>query len=392
MKFRTMLVATLVCLVCIACFGGASAAKTLVVDATKVACPTAGYTSIQAAVNAASAGDTIRICPGVYVEQVSIDKSLTLRAESGAILMPSSLQSNTTSLSDGSPLAVALLVANTSDVTINGLIVDGTNNAISACAPDFFGIAFQNASGTIRRSAVRNFKLTAALNGCQTGSGILVQSGGGQSSTVNIDTSSIHDFQKNGITANEVGTSVVIRANTVTGVGPTTGAAQNGIQIGYGATGSITNNTVTNNVWSPCIAVATCTAVATNILVYQSDGITVSNNNVSVSQIGIFIAANNATLTGNSSTANSVFDGIHFEGNSNEVRTSTVVNASESGIYVDGNSNVIENNTITEAAVGILSTTGSTGNLISGNNIFDCPIPIQDPKVRNIAQLLKPQR
>jgi parallel beta-helix repeat protein len=141
--------------------------------------------------------------------------------------------------------------------------------------------------------------------------------------------------------------------------------------------GPLTNNTVTNNVWSPCIAVATCAALATNILVYQSDGITVSNNNVSVSQIGIFIAANNATLTGNSSTANSVFDGIHFEGNSNEVRTSTVVNASESGIYVDGNSNVIENNTITEAAVGILSTTGSTGNLISGNNIFDCPVSIQ---------------
>lgn len=392
MKFRTTLLSILVCLPSAALFGHAAAAKTLLVDVNKVACPTAAYTSIQAAVNAASSGDTIRICPGVYVEQVSIDKSLTLSAESGAILMPSSLQTNSTSLSDGSPIAVALLVANTSDVTISGIIVDGTNNAISACSPDFFGIAFQNASGTLRRSTVRNFKLTAALNGCQTGSGILVQSGGGQSSTVNIDTSSLHDYQKNGITANEVGTAVVIQSNVVTGVGPTTGAAQNGIQIGFGATGSITGNTVTNNIWSPCTAVATCAAVATNILVYQSDGTTVTNNTVSVSQIGIFIAANSATLSGNHSTANSVFDGIHFEGNSNEVRASTVVNASESGIYVDGNSNVIENNTITEAAAGILTTTGSTGNLISANSIFDCPITIQDPKVRHISKLLKPQR
>ena len=45
-----------------------------------------------------------------------------------------------------------------------------------------------------------------------------------------------------------------------------------------------------------------------------------------------------------------------------------------------------------EAGVGILVTTGSTGYLISGNSIFDCPTTIQDPKVRNIAQLLKPQR
>ena len=39
-----------------------------------------------------------------------------------------------------------------------------------------------------------------------------------------------------------------------------------GIQIGFGAAGSIRNNTVTNNLWSPCTAIATCTAVATNIL------------------------------------------------------------------------------------------------------------------------------
>lgn len=392
MKFRTTFLAALVCLVSLASFARASAAKTLLVAVNKTTCPTATYTSIQAAVNAASSGDTIRICPGVYVEQISIDKSLTLNAESGAILMPSSLASNTTSLSDSSPLAVALLVANTTNVTISGLIVDGTNNAISACSPDFFGIAFQNASGTVTHSTVRNFKLTAALNGCQTGTGILVQSGGGQSSTVDVLASSIHDFQKNGITANEVGTSVLVHLNTVTGVGPTTGAAQNGVQVGYGATGTISNNTITNNVWSPCVAVATCTAVATNILVYQSDGITISENVVSVSQIGIFIAANSASLSTNASTANSVFDGIHLEGNSNTVRSSNVVNASESGIYVDGNSNTIESNGITEAAVGILVTTGSTGNLVSRNDFFDCPITIQDPKVRNIAQLLKPQR
>jgi parallel beta-helix repeat protein len=392
MNLRAILLAVLMLFVFSAIRSVPVAASQLLVDVDKVACPLASYTSIQAAVNAASPGDEIRICKGIYVEQVVIQKSLDIHADNGAILMPSAMVANSTSLFDASPLAVALLVTNASGVSVDGLIVDGTNSGISACAPDFFGIAFQNASGSIRRTVVRNFKLSASLNGCQTGTGILVQSGGGQISSVAIDSTSVHDFQKNGITANEVGTQVHIRGNFVTGVGPTTGAAQNGIQVGFGATGSIMDNTVSNNIWSPCVAVSTCTAVATNILVTQSDGVTVSGNSVSVSQVGIFIDANSAQLFDNQASANSVFDGIRLEGNSSYGRDNTVFNSSESGIFLDGDNNVVRNNTVTEASIGILKTTTSSGNLIQLNSIFDCPITIQDPSARSIAKLLSPQR
>ncbi len=46
---------------------------TLTVDDDLVQCPTAGYTSIQAAVNAAGPGDTINVCRGTYNEQVQVD-------------------------------------------------------------------------------------------------------------------------------------------------------------------------------------------------------------------------------------------------------------------------------------------------------------------------------
>src|SRR5260370_27847122 len=120
--------------------------------------------------------------------------------------------------------------------------------------------------------AIRNFRLGTGLGGCQSGRGIVLQSGVVVVSNVEIEKSTIHDFQKNGITADEVGTQVSVHGNVVTGIGPTTGAAQNGIQIGFGAGGAISSNTVTNNFWSPCAAVDTCQAGATNILLTQSDG------------------------------------------------------------------------------------------------------------------------
>ncbi len=41
-------------------------------------CNDPGYATIQAAVTAASTGDTIMVCPGLYAEQVQINKTLTL--------------------------------------------------------------------------------------------------------------------------------------------------------------------------------------------------------------------------------------------------------------------------------------------------------------------------
>jgi nitrous oxidase accessory protein NosD len=368
------------------------AAQRLVVDDDKVECPNAGFTRIQDAVDAATPGAVLRVCKGTYVEQVTIHKPLRIEADSGAVLMPAAIQANASSLLDGSPLATAILVSDTTDVTIDGLTIDGVNHGISACAPRLFGIIVQNSSAEIARVAVRNFKLAANLAGCQSGTGIFVQSGGGGMSDVEIERSSVHDYQKNGITANEVGTKVSIRGNVVTGVGPTTGAAQNGIQLGFGAAGSISRNTVANNVWSPCVMAATCTAVATDILVTQSDGIEVRDNDAGVSQVNIFVDGNNSTVVANETSSSGVFEGIRIEGNGNEVRRNDVFNGAEAGIFIDGNSNVVENNVVTEANVGILKTTTSTGNVIQHNRVFDTPVAVQDPAAAKLAKVVSPER
>jgi hypothetical protein len=270
-----------------------------------VECPNATFSRIQDAIDGATPGATIRVCKGNYHEQVAIRKPLTIVADSGAVLMPGTMKQNATSLFDGSPFATAILVADTTDVSIEGLIVDGANNGIPQCSPRLFGIVFQNASGEISHVAIRNFKLGTGLGGCQSGTGIFVQSGGGGISNVEIENSTIHDFQKNGITANEVGTHVSVRGNIVTGIGPTSGAAQNGIQIGFGAGGAISKNTVTNNLWSPCSAVGTCQTVAANILVTQSDGVEVTDNDAGISQVGILIHGSQGFVARNETFASS---------------------------------------------------------------------------------------
>jgi len=364
----------------------------LIVDDDKMECPKAKFTHIQDAVNAAAPGDEIHICKGIYVEQVTIRKPLDIDADNGAILMPSAMRANTTSLFDAAPIATALLVADTTGVSVSGLTVDGADNSISACAPDLIGISFQNASGTLDHLAVRNFKLGASLNGCQSGTGIFVQSGSGGVSSVEINDCTLHDFQKNGITADEKGTLAVIRRNVVTGLGPTSGAAQNGVQIGFGAAGSILDNVVTNNIWAPCATAATCATVATNILVTQSDSVHVSGNTAGISQVNIFMHGNNAAIERNETFAASVFDGIRVQGNQSAVRHNQVFNGAESGIFISGNNNVVTDNTVNEAAIGILKDTGSSGNIIAGNHFFNTPVPIQDPQRIDVAKLISPKR
>ena len=364
----------------------------LVVDDDKVECPAATFSRIQDAVDAASPGATIRVCKGNYAEQVTIRKPLTIDADSGAVLMPGTMQQNTTSLFDGLPIAAAILVANATDVSIEGLTVDGANNGVGQCSPRLFGIAFQNASGEISHVAVRNFRLGAGLGGCQSGTGIFVQSGGGNLSNVEIENSTIHDFQKNGITADEAGTHVSIRGNVVTGIGPTSGAAQNGIQIGFGAGGTISKNRVTNNIWSPCTAVDTCQTVATNILVTQSDGVEVTDNDAGISQVAIFVHGNNGLVARNETFATSVFNGIRLEGDGNRARHNEVFNGAQSGIFIAGNNNVVEHNKITEAAVGILKESGSLGNLIRFNQVFDTLVAVLDPPLPGLAKIVSAER
>ncbi len=74
---RRVAVAVLAGIAAVAAASSARAA-TLLVDDDSVQCPTAPYTTIQAAVAAASAGDTVKLCAGLYGGQVVITQRLKI--------------------------------------------------------------------------------------------------------------------------------------------------------------------------------------------------------------------------------------------------------------------------------------------------------------------------
>lgn len=363
---------------------------TLLVDDNKVQCPGATFTSIQDAINAASPGSVIRVCPGTYREQLSINTSLSIEGDNGAIVLPVNMTTNTTGFS-GALIAAAILVKDAANVDIEGLIVDTTNNGITQCSPDLIGILYQNSSGSIRHNAVRNAKLPVQPNGCQSGDAILVQSLGGGTSKVSIDDNSVHDYQKNGITGNELGTEVTITNNVVTGLGPTTGAAQNGIQISFGAKGGVLRNAVADNVWSPCVSLDNCAFNATGILIFQSDDVRVDHNSVATNQVGIYAGGQHTEIESNNISNSLVLVGIDLAGDNNLARRNGVTNSGQAAILVEGNSNNVQSNDITEASVGVLKLSGTVGNSQSGNSFFDTLIPVQDPVPAHIVHVA-PQR
>jgi nitrous oxidase accessory protein NosD len=102
------------------------ATPNIIVAKDKALCPTAAYTTIQAAVNAAKPGDIIRICAGTYDEQVTINTELVLEADNG-VVKPVAVSANATGPT-GDSIAAVILVQNAANVQLEGFIVDGSAN------------------------------------------------------------------------------------------------------------------------------------------------------------------------------------------------------------------------------------------------------------------------
>jgi hypothetical protein len=171
----------------------AQSGPVLLVDDDKAQCPTAEFSTIQAAIDAASPGQQIRVCAGTYAEQLTIQKTVLLAADDGVTVIPSALAENSNG-AGGDNIAAAILVKNATGVHLTGFRVDGSNNGLTGCAPRLVGILFQDASGFVAHNAIRHFRLSSALAGCQSGNAIEIVTTAGSSSQVTINGNSVDDY------------------------------------------------------------------------------------------------------------------------------------------------------------------------------------------------------
>ena len=356
------------------------------------------FATIQLAVNSVPAGSTIQVCPGTYAEQVLINKNLTLTGitsgtSAAAVLVPPTggLVKNGTDLAafPVPDVAAQILVQGAAKATISHLIVDGTGNGLDGCGGlNMLGIYYENSSGTITDNVVRN-QITDTNVGCGLGFAIYVASNAG-TPAVTVSNNSVRNYGKNGIIATGVGNSipgpkVTLTGNTVVGIGATTQIAQNGIQLSLLATGKITSNYVVDDIYinPPDCALSTCWG-SSGILLYASNGVSVTSNTVESTQLGIVPVTdlNYGTGDGTIIKSNHIggtqnYDAIDLCSNGNTVQSNVIYGSAQDAVHADdscggtGNNNVITSNTINGACAGILTGTGTSGNSFTPNTFMN---------------------
>src|SRR5450631_2826960 len=348
------------------------------------------FATIQLAVNSIPAGSTIKICPGNYPEQVVINKKLTLlgipnATQDAVVILPPTGGVLVNTTDQRGAVAAQILVQNTTGpVLISNLTVDGKGNKYTG--DDLRGINYQDASGIVNHVAVRNEIPNDVPTGDQSGQGILVETTNSASANLTVENSSVHNYNKNGIVARYAGANLIATGNYVQGSGPIDVIAQNGIELAFsGATGSIKNNTVIDNFYTPN------TSSSSDILLYdakENGSIVVSGNTLGNSNVAISLFTSTTgtygdgvSVTSNKIFGTSTFDGIDVCTNGNIITGNTIFHSSESGIHLDasctgtGTGNNISGNTILESAcAGILADPGTS--TVGANIFYTVPFPV----------------
>ncbi|MBI9048073.1 MAG: right-handed parallel beta-helix repeat-containing protein [Anaerolineaceae bacterium] len=317
--------------------------------------PTLPLLPVQAAIDFANPGETVYLGPGTFVEDIEITKDLTLQGMAGTIIQsPVDINSEFTTSGprDNSPI----IYVNNATVTIDGITLDGAGNGNANYR--FSGIAYHNAGGTVSNSLIQNI-MDTPFSGSQHGVAIYAYNEDGTARTLNIFDNTIVDFQKNAMALAGAGLTVDVHDNTITGAGPTSVTAQNGIQVGYDATGSITNNIV-EDVWysGPNWS-------ATGILIYNAGGtVEVSDNTVNDSQNGVYAQNTEVEISDNTINGSDYGVVIYGSTSSSQVSGNTISN-SLLGYYSDEISVVVRDNIFTGNTDGAeVDAAPSTGDLL----------------------------
>ena len=223
--------------------------------------------------------------------------------------------------------------------SVSGALVENAN---------YFGVVNNGSSVSVTNSAITNIG-ESPLNGDQHGVGIYFAFEGNSTGTISGNT--VSNYQKGGIVVNGVGSSATISGNNVIGQGAVTYIAQNGIEVGYGATASIVGNTVTGNAYSGTNNASSC-----GILVFgggwlgafpYTTGVSVVHNTLTNNDIGVAFANLDANFNAPATpTQDKATNNVITDSQATNVSGNGYPNGYQVGVVDYGNKDSIVNNTI----------------------------------------------
>ena len=240
-------------------------------------------------------GSTVYLLPGTYEEQVVIDDNDFHLIGSGAgnnpavdsiIQSPTSLAWFFTTSANNYPV---IGVHDATGVSIENLRVDGLGRGNANYR--FEGVAFWNAGGTVDGCYITNVQDTP-FSGAQHGVAVYAYNNTGGPYALTVADTTVTEFQKTGMALNGTGLTATVTGCTAQGKGFTPITAQNGIQFGWGAGGSLTDCEVTDvgytgAYWS-----------ATALLFYQGSTVSVSGGYVLDAQSGAVFQETQGSVSG----------------------------------------------------------------------------------------------
>jgi parallel beta-helix repeat protein len=319
------------------------------------------YSSIQAAVDASSNGDTILVQSGTYNENVNVNKQLTLRGIGMPVVDANRSGSAITLAADGIRLEGFTATGSGSYYGEAGINVNSSSNTLSG------NNASNNCDGIYLESSSNN---------------TLISNNANSNNYTGIDlyfSSNNNMLISNNASNNAHGIYLWSSSNNNTLISNNASNNAHGIYLWSSSNNNtlISNNASNNGDGIYLESSSNNTLISNNANSNNDDGInlwsssnnnTLSGNNASNNFIGIDLSGSNNTLISNNANSNNY--GIHLESSSNNTLSGNNANSNKyTGIYLyfSSNNTLISNNANSNKYTGILLYTSSNNMLISNN-------------------------
>ncbi|HVX90558.1 MAG TPA: immunoglobulin-like domain-containing protein [Candidatus Paceibacterota bacterium] len=273
------------------------------------------YATIQKAVDESTDGDTISVGAGSF-DAFSVDgkTSLTIMGAGAGttMIVPSTLVDTGVGHKYTSDVKTSVFVNDSTNVTLEDLTVEDNGATPGSGGPD--ALVFWNAStGDITDADIQ---ATYTINGVQTGQGIAVDGGSGDTTDLTITNTTIEGFQKNGIdavdgnalTGNGGTITLDVEGGSITGAGSIGTIAQNGILIWNRGGG-----TVTGMVHGTAVSDLEYTGADADTGIYAYGTASYSTvSDVTFSNVDLYLV--NGTGGAIDATSGNTFDGVTVSG------------------------------------------------------------------------------